>query len=205
MITKDIQQSLSPDDVLRILREGNGRFVAGKRAEHDFPAEIRLTGSAQHPAGIVLGCMDSRVTPETLFDNGIGDIFAARVAGNIINKDIAGSMEYACAKAGSKLVLVLGHTDCGAVKGAIDGVELANLTGLLSGLKPAIDAVTDFPGERSSANPGFVDAVVHKNVELTMERIRELSPVLRALEEGGGIKIAGAIYDVRTGGVDFLQ
>ncbi len=205
VITKEIQEALTPAQILQGLKDGNDRFLAGKPAQHDFKAEIKLTASGQHPAGIVLACIDSRVLPEIIFDNDIGDIFDARVAGNVVDKDIAGSMEYACGKAGSKLVLVMGHTNCGAVKGAIDGVELGNLTGLLAKIKPAIDSVKNVPGERSSKNQMFVDAVARANVELMMGRIREISPVLKKLEEEKKIQIVGAIYDVRTGKVEFFR
>ncbi len=204
ILTKELQQTMSVKDIVAEMKEGNARFVAGKSGEHDFPTQVRLTATGQSPAGIVLACIDSRVIPEIIFDVDIGDIYCAQVAGNVINEDIAGSMEYACAKTGSKLVLILGHTNCGAVKGAIDGVKLGNLTGLLGKVQPAIDAVTDVPGERTSKNKPFVDAVVLKNVELTMERVRKMSPVLADLEKEGKIEIQGGVYDVATGEVTFL-
>jgi carbonic anhydrase len=204
IVTKELQQAATVKEIIAEMEEGNARFVAGKPAEHDFPTQVRLTATGQSPMGIVLACIDSRVLPEIIFDVDIGDLFDSRIAGNVVNEDIAGSMEYACAKAGSKLVLVLGHTNCGAVKGAIDGVKLGNLTGLLEKIQPAIDAVKDIPGERTTKNKAFVDAVVLKNVELTIGRVRELSPVLAGMEKEGKIKIEGGVYDVATGLVTFL-
>jgi carbonic anhydrase len=205
VVTKDLQQAATVEEIIVALKAGNARFVAGKPAQHDFRTQVKLTATSQNPVGIVLACIDSRVLPEILFDADIGDLFDARVAGNVTNEDIAGSMEYACAKTGSKLVLILGHSNCGAVKGAIDGVKLGNLTGLLEKIQPAIDAVTNVPGERTSKNKAFVDAVVLKNVELTIGRVREMSPVLAELENDGKIQIVGGVYDVATGKVEFLE
>jgi len=153
----------------------------------------------------VLSCMDSRAPAEIIFNLGLGDIFNARVAGNILDSDIAGSMEYACKVAKSKLILVMGHTNCGAVEGAIDRMELGNLTGLLSKIKPAIDAVIDVQGVRNSNNKTFVDAVARMNVSLTIENIRRTSPVLKTLEDDGDIEITGAMYDVESGKVEFYD
>lgn len=204
-LTKEVQASLSPDEIVAELEQGNERFRSGELIDFDFAAQMKATATGQNPAGIILACVDSRVVPEIVFDTSIGDMFDARVAGNVVNEDIAGSMEYACAKAGSKLVLVMGHTNCGAVKGAIDGVELGNLTGLLAKIKPAIDAVKDVPGERNSKNKAFVTAVVRKNVELTIAETRRFSPVLKKLEDEGKIAIRGCVYDVATGKVEMLK
>ena len=197
-LTKGEREKLTPDEILARGKQGNERFRSGRRKERNFLREQQTTATGQHPAAIVLGCIDSRAPVEVILDLGIGDTFNARVAGNIVNEDILGSMEYACAVAGSKVVLVMGHTACGAVKGAIDNVQLGNLTGLLNKLRPAIEA-THYDGERSSKNAAFVNAVARKNVELTIAEIRVKSPVLQELETSGRIKIAGAMYDVSTG------
>lgn len=204
-ITKQVQQSLSPREVLALLKEGNRRFVSGKTFGHDYRREIRETAEAQYPPAIFLSCIDSRVAPEIVFDLGIGDIFDVRVAGNIVNADIAGSMEYATKMAGSKLVLVMGHTGCGAVKGAVEDLKLGNLTGLLAKLKPAIRATNHSAGERTSKNKKFVDAAALENVKLTIENIRRVSPVLRQLENDNKILITGCLYDIKTGKVTFID
>jgi carbonic anhydrase len=163
-LTKEQRDSMTPSQVIDELKKGNERFRAGKMAPRDYLAEKRSSAAGQYPAAIILGCVDSRVPAEIIFDAGIGDTFSGRVAGNVVNDDQLGSMEFACAVLGSKLVLVLGHTACGAIKGAIDDVELGNLTGLLARIKPAITQ-TKFEGEKSSKNPAYVDAVAHTNVK----------------------------------------
>jgi carbonic anhydrase len=205
VVTRSLQRALTPDEIVSELQKGNERFLNDEMIDFDFKAQMSKTADGQNPACIMLGCIDSRVIPEIVFDTTIGDSFDTRVAGNVVGHDVAGSMEYACAKAGSKLVLVVGHTNCGAVKGAIDGVELGNLTGLLAKIKPAIDASKDFPGEKSTKNKAYVSAVVKKNVELTIEEIRKVSPVLKEMEEGDKIDIRGCVYDVATGKVEFLE
>src|ERR1700741_95141 len=175
----------------------------GKIAPGDYLAQKRSSAAGQYPAAVVLGCLDSRVPAEIVFDVGIGDIFTGRVAGNIVNDDMLGSMEFGCAVSGAKLVPVLGHTSCGAVKGAIDDVVLGNLTGLLARIKPAIPE-TKFEGEKSSKNPAYVDAVARTNVAVALENIRRRSPVLTDLEKKGSIQITGAMYDLATGVVDFV-
>jgi len=198
-------RTMTPKMALELLKEGNKRFVAKNLIERDHELHIHETKDSQHPFAIVLGCIDSRVMPELIFDQGIGDLFIARVAGNIVNEDILGSMEYACAVTGSRLVVVLGHTSCGAVKGAIDDVRLGNLTSLLEHLKPAIEkTATDRNEERSSKNYTFVDNVALKNVELTIKDIKYRSPVLMELYRKKEIDIVGAMYDHRTGKVRFL-
>lgn len=203
IIDKEKQSKLSPDDVLNDLMEGNKRFTENKMHERDYSAQIEKTSGGQWPQAVVLGCIDSRVPVETVFDQGIGDIFAARVAGNFENTDILGSMEYSCKVAGSKLVLVLGHEACGAVKAACDHVELGNITHLLSNIKPAVEA-TKTEGERNSKNDSFVAGVVENNVKLTIDRIREKSPILREMEENGEIKIVGGVYSISSGKVTLL-
>ena len=198
------QAALTPAQVLEALRVGNERFVTGKTKSRDMLHYQRTTAAGQYPHAIVLSCIDSRAPAEIVFDAGIGDIFNARIAGNIADADLVGSMEFACAVSGAKLVLVMGHTSCGAIKGAIDHVELGNLTGLLKKIEPAVAAVNNVPGERNSKNTPFVEAVSEANVRQTLDRIRELSPILRDLEKAGKIQIAGSIYDLETGRVRFL-
>jgi len=203
-LTKEWQESLTPEQILALAKEGNQRFISGQPIGRDYQQDVRATKKGQYPAAIVLSCIDSRAPAEIIFDAGIGNIFNARVAGNIVDEDLAGSMEYACKVAGSKLALVMGHTSCGAVKGAIDDVKLGNLTQLLAKLRPAVEAMHDFPGEHTSHNSKFVDAVATKNVQLTLENVRRISPILKEMEEKKQIVIAGAMYNVSTGKVDFL-
>jgi carbonic anhydrase len=203
IIDKKRQDELTPDAVLNDLMEGNQRFTSNKMHQREYSAQIEKTSGGQWPQAVVLGCIDSRVPVETIFDQGIGDIFSARVAGNFENADILGSMEYSCKVAGSKLVFVLGHEACGAVKAACDNVELGNITHLLSNIKPAVEA-TKTEGERGSGNDSFVADVVENNVRLTMDRIREKSPILKEMEENGEIKIVGGVYSISTGKVNLL-
>jgi len=203
-LTKEQRDSMTPSQVIDELKKGNERFRAGKMAPRDYLAEKRTSAAGQYPAAVILGCVDSRVPAEIVFDAGIGDTFNGRVAGNVVNDDLLGSMEFACAASGAKLVLVLGHTACGAVKGAIDDVVLGNLTGLLARIKPAIPA-TEFEGEKSSKNPAYVDAVARTNVKLAIENIRLRSPVLTDLEKKGSIQIAGAMYNLANGVVEFVS
>jgi carbonic anhydrase len=202
-LTKVQRDKLSPDDILALMKKGNKRFYSGKRENRDVLAQQRASAKGQYPAAVLLTCIDSRASAETIMDLRIGDIFNSRVAGNVENPDILGSMEFACKLAGAKVVLVMGHTSCGAIKGAIDNAELGNLTGLLAKIKPAV-AATTYTGERTSKNYAFVDAVARKNVEMTMADIRKDSPVLAAMESNGAIKIAGAMYNLETGVVGFF-
>ena len=199
------QAALTPAQVLESLRSGNERFASGKLAPRDMLHDQQITAAGQYPHAVILSCIDSRAPAEIIFDAGLGDLFNARIAGNIADEDLVGSMEFACVVSGAKLVLVMGHTSCGAIKGACDRVELGNLTGLLKKIEPAVASVRDVPGERNSKNTAFVEAVSEANVRLTVERIRELSPILRDLENAGKIKIAGCIYDLDTGRVRFLS
>ena len=198
-LTAKQQRALTPSEAIALAQAGNRRFLAGERIPIDHLADQRALADAQHPAAVVLSCIDSRAPAEIIFDVGLGDLFNARVAGNFVNRDIAGSLEYACAVAGARLVLVLGHTGCGAIKGALDGVKLGNLTGMLENLMPAVESVKDVPGPRNSKNRALVDAVAEANVRRTLAEIRRTSPVLRDLEEAGSIGIVGAMYDVATG------
>jgi len=202
-LTKEQRDSMTPLQVIDELKKGNERFRTGKMVARDYLAEKRSSAAGQYPAAVILGCVDSRVPIEIVFDAGIGDTFTARVAGNVVDDDMLGSMEFACAVSGAKLVLVSGHTACGAVKGAINDVVLGNLTGLLARIKPAMSG-TKFDGEKSIKNASYVDAVARTNVVLGLAEIRRRSPILEELEKKGSIKIAGAMYDVATGMVEFV-
>lgn len=204
-ITKQVQETLTPDSVLQDLLAGNDRFVNGKLEGADNAALVQQTTGGQFPKAVVLSCIDSRVPVETVLDQAIGDVFVARVAGNFENADILGSLEYSCKVAGSKLVLVLGHEACGAVKAACDRVELGNITHLLSNILPAVDkSATEVEGETNSSNSAFVAKTVENNVKLTIERIREKSPILNEMEEAGEIKVVGGVYSLQTGKVTML-
>jgi carbonic anhydrase len=202
-LTQAQRDKLAPDDILALMKKGNKRFYTGKREDFNFLAQQRASAKGQYPAAVLLTCIDSRAPAETILDLRIGDIFNSRVAGNVENSDILGSMEFACKLAGAKVVLVMGHTACGAIKGAIDNAELGNLTGLLAKIKPAV-AATTYTGDRTSKNYAFVDAVARKNVEITLANIRKDSPVLAEMESNGAIKMAGAMYNLETGVVDFF-
>jgi len=204
-ITKDMQSVMTPDSVLKDLLEGNERFVNGKSEGTDNAALVNQTTGGQYPKAVVLSCIDSRVPVETVLDQAIGDIFVARVAGNFENADILGSLEYSCKVAGSKLVLVLGHEACGAVKAACDGVELGNITHLLSNILPAVQqSAEQVEGEANSSNKAFVAKTVENNVKLTMDRIRIKSPILKEMEDNGEISIVGGVYSLHTGKVEML-
>ena len=200
---KEKRDKMTPDEILAALQRGNRNFSKGLRTSRNYINEQKASAKGQYPSAVILSCIDSRAPAEVIMDLGIGDIFNARVAGNIANDDILGSMEFACKLAGAKVVLVMGHTACGAIKGAIDNAELGNLTGLLAKIKPAVKATT-FKGETSSKNVAYVNAVAQKNVELTMADIRKKSPVLAELESKGMIKIAGAMYDLETAKLNFF-
>jgi carbonic anhydrase len=200
---KEKRDKMTPDEILAKLKRGNKNFSKGLMTTRNYRNEQKITAKGQFPAAVVLSCIDSRAPAEVIMDLGIGDIFNARVAGNIANEDILGSLEFACKVAGAKVVLVMGHTACGAIKGAIDNVELGNLTGLLAKIKPAVKATT-VKGEQSSKNAAFVDAVAQKNVELTMGDIRKKSPVLAELEAKNAINIAGSMYNLETATMDFF-
>jgi len=201
---KEKRDKMTPDEILAAFKRGNANFSKGLRTSRNYINEQKATAKGQYPSAIVLSCIDSRAPAEVIMDLGIGDIFNARVAGNISNDDILGSMEFACKVEGAKVVLVMGHTSCGAIKGAIDNAELGNLTGLLAKIKPAMKATTLKGGELSSKNRAYVDAVALKNVELTMADIRKKSPVLAELESKGMIKIVGAMYNLETAKLNFL-
>lgn len=203
-LTKEQRDAMSPDDVIKMMQKGNERFRSGKMQQHDYLAQKRASATGQYPAAAILSCIDSRTPAEILLDMGLGESFNTRVAGNICNDDVVGSLEFACAAAGSKVILVMGHTACGAVKGAIDGVKLGKLTGLLDEIKPAVEA-TDYDGDRSSKNAEFVDMVAANNVRRAMAEIRDESEVLAKLEKEGKIKIVGAIYHLDGGRLEMLD
>ena len=205
--TKETQDQINPSGAIGLLQEGNRRFVERKMADRDLLVQVKQTATGQYPFATILSCIDSRVSAELVFDQGVGDIFSARVAGNIVNEDVLGSMEFACKLAGTKVVVVLGHTACGAVKGACDDARLGNLTALVSKIKPAVNAVKEpeDPEQRNSKNASFVDDVAVTNVRLTLDNIRKQSPVLKEMEDNGEISIVGAMYDISTGKVSFMD
>lgn len=204
-ITKQVQDTLTPNNVLQDLLEGNQRFVDGNSQSVDNSALVNQTIGGQFPKAVVLSCIDSRVPVETVLDQAIGDIFVSRVAGNFENVDILGSLEYSCKAAGSKLVMVLGHESCGAVKAACDGVELGNITAMLDNIMPAVrKSAVEVDGEANSSNNEFVAKTVENNVKLTIERIREKSEILKEMEDNGEIAIVGGVYSLHSGKVEML-
>lgn len=203
VLTAEEQRALTPDAIIASLQEGNERFTKGDLTIRDHTALVRHAAAGQFPKAVVLTCLDSRMNVEDIFDKGIGDMFVGRVAGNIVNEDLLGSTEFGCKIAGAKLIMVLGHSSCGAVKGAIDNVQLGNLTALLARIRPAVQATSTFSGEKSSKNVAYVDAVAQSNVRLTKEEIRKRSPILKEMESQGELKIVGAYYDLDTGRVSF--
>lgn len=196
---------MTPDEVLAILKEGNRRFVNGKPTEKYFTQQVSATSSGQNPMAVILGCIDSRVTSELIFDQGLGEIFSIRIAGNIVNEDILGSLEYATEVIGSKVILVLGHTRCGAILGACNDTELGHLTTLLEKIKPSIKLETQTTTERNGSNTSFVKNVTELNVQHSIDRIRSESSIIAALESAGKIKIVGALYEVETGMITFYE
>ena len=205
--TKETQATMTPDKSLNYLKEGNIRFLNNIKANRDLLGQVNHTSNGQFPFATILSCIDSRVSAELVFDQGLGDIFSVRIAGNFVNEDILGSMEFACKLAGTKLIVVLGHTSCGAIKGACDDVKLGNLTNMLANIKPAVAAVRE-PKDanyRNSRNIEFGDNVATKNVQLTIARIMDESPVLAEMQNNDEIKIIGAIYNINTGAAKFLD
>ncbi len=203
--TPESQSATTPSQAIEMLKQGNVRFTSGSTTSRDYQSQVSQTAGGQYPIAAVVSCIDSRIPTEIVFDQGIGDIFNARIAGNFVNEDILGSLEFACKVAGAKAIVVMGHTSCGAIKGACDKAELGNLTQMLEKIMPAVDAIhTPEGSDRSSANAKFVDAVAAKNVELTLVKIKENSPVLKEMIEANEIEIIGAMYDVASGKVSFL-
>ena len=203
--TRETQATMTPEKALQFLKEGNQRFQNNLKANRNLLEQVNDTSDGQFPFATILSCIDSRVSAELVFDQGLGDIFSVRIAGNFVNEDILGSMEFGCKLAGTKLVVVLGHTSCGAIKGACDHVRLGNLTALINKIEPAVAAVKEPKDEilRNSQNLEFVDAVSTKNVEITIENIRERSRILAEMEKNGEILIVGAMYDISNGEVTF--
>ena len=204
VMTGDVQANITPAKALTMLKEGNARFVSGNATDYDYLAQVKQTAKGQFPFATVLSCLDSRIPPEIIFDRGIGDLFVARVAGNFTNDDILGSFEFASKLAGSKLIVVVGHTECGAVKGACDAAQIGLLSTTLASINPAVTAVEGY-NPRNSTNPEFVQAVSEMNVHLTMKTLRDRSVVLRQMIESGEIALVGAMYDVSTGAVTFFE
>lgn len=203
--TKETQQNLNPDRALEILKEGNTRFLNNLKADRNLLQQVNETAQGQYPFATILSCIDSRTSAELIFDQGLGDIFSIRIAGNILNEDILGSMEFATKVVGTKIIVVLGHTKCGAIVGACNRVEMGNLTALLKKVQPAIDAEKETHENRAGSNVKFVNNVTTLNVRLTIERIRKESSVIAELEQEGKIKIVGGMYDVYTGKVEFFN
>ncbi len=204
-LTKELQTATTPRKALELLKEGNQRFVANQKIERDLLQQARETANGQYPFAVILSCIDSRTSSELIFDLGIGDVFNARIAGNIINEDILGSMEFACKLAGSKLIVVLGHTKCGAVKGACDHAQLGNLTGLVSKIERAVEEERTVTENRNSGNAEFVEKVSTLNVKRTVQAIMDQSPILKEMIDKGEIGIVGGMHDIATGVVQFYD
>lgn len=204
-MTRASQAAITTDKAIEMLKEGNQRFVSGKTLKREPLAQVKQTAEGQFPFAAVVSCLDSRIPPETVFDQGIGDLFVARVAGNFVNDDILGSLEFATKLSGAKLIVVMGHTECGAIKGACDAAQLGLLTATLANINPAVTAVQGDYTPRNSKNPEFVQAVADMNVSLTMQKLRNRSVVLREMLDKGEIKLVGAMYDIHTGEVKFSE
>lgn len=204
-LNKELQQQITPEIALDILKEGNKRFVGNLKVNRNLLQQVNETTEGQWPFAVILSCIDSRTSAELIFDQGLGDVFSIRIAGNIVNEDILGSMEFACKLAGSKVIVVLGHTRCGAVKGACDGAQMGHLTTLLSKLQPAVDEEATTTDNRTASNPQFVENVAEINVRRNVHEVLHRSAILRELVAEGQIGIVGAMYDVRTGVVDFYE
>jgi carbonic anhydrase len=204
-LTAEEQKTLTPDMVIKNLKEGNIRFIKNELTTRNHSALVMDAKMGQYPEAVILSCLDSRVTVEDIFDKGIGDLFVARVAGNFANEDILGSLEYGCKVSGAKLILVMGHEYCGAIKAAIENIKMGNITHMLTNIKPAILKSQDFKGEKNSKDPGFVEYVMKNNIIHTIEVIKAKSPILKEMSDKGEIKIAGAYYDMSTGEVKFLD
>lgn len=202
-LTKEMQAAITPTMALELLKEGNKRFVNNLKVNRNLLQQANETSDGQHPFAVILSCIDSRTSAEIIFDQGLGDVFSVRIAGNIINEDILGSMEFGCKVAGSKIIVVLGHTKCGAIKGACDHVEMGNLTGLLTKISPAVDEEKTTTENRNSGNSEFVEKVAAINVKRTVEAIMERSPILKEMIDKGEIGIVGGSHNISTGQVEF--
>lgn len=204
-LTKELQEAISPSKALELLKDGNKRFVNNLKINRNLLQQANETSDGQHPFAVILSCIDSRTSAELIFDQGLGDVFSIRIAGNILNEDILGSMEFGCKVAGSKIIVVLGHTKCGAVKGACDHVEMGNLTSLLTKIRPAVDDEDTVKEDRNSGNPVFVEKVSTINVKRTVKAIMERSPILKEMIEKGQIGIVGGTHDITSGEVQFYE
>ena len=204
-LTKEMQAALTPASALELLKEGNKRFMSNLKINRNLLQQANETSDGQHPFAVILSCIDSRTSAELIFDQGLGDIFSVRIAGNIINEDILGSMEFGCKVAGSKIIVVLGHTKCGAVKGACDHVEMGNLTSLLTKIRPAVDDELTTTENRNSGNEEFVEKVTIINIKRTVKSIIERSPILKEMIEAGEIEIIGGIHNIADGQVTFFD
>jgi len=204
-LTKELRDKLTPDEALEVLRKGNERFVYNLKAHRDLLEQVNETSDGQHPFAVILSCMDSRTSVELIFDQGLGDIFSIRVAGNILNEDILGSLEFATKIAGSKVIVVLGHTKCGAITAACDDIRLGSLTMLLAKIKPVIESETETQEQRNGSNPSFVFNVTKLNVQMTIKNIYTQSEIISELLRIGKIKMVGGLYDVDTGRVTFFE
>ena len=204
-LTKELQKAITPAMALKLLKEGNMRFVNNLKANRNLLQQANETSDGQHPFAVVLSCIDSRTSAELIFDQGLGDIFSVRIAGNIVNEDILGSMEFACKLAGSKIIIVLGHSNCGAVKGACDHAEMGNLTALLAKIRPAVDDEVETKDNRNSKNADFVENVASINVKRTVKAIMERSTILEHMLQSGEIGLIGGMHELSTGQVSFYE
>jgi carbonic anhydrase len=202
-LTKEMQHAITPAMAMDILKDGNKRFVNNLKINRNLLQQANETSDGQHPFAVILSCIDSRTSAELIFDQGLGDIFSVRIAGNIVNEDILGSMEFGCKVAGAKIIVVLGHTKCGAIKGACDHVEMGNLTALLSKIQPAVDDEKTETANRSSANSEFVEKVSKLNVKRTVQDIMQRSAILKEMIDAGSLGIVGGTHDITTGEVQF--
>jgi carbonic anhydrase len=205
VMTKEQQDRLTPDSVILELINGHKRFQTGSKTQRDHSLQARLSAPGQYPKAVILSCLDSRIPVEDVFDQGLGDVFVGRVAGNFINEDLLGSLEFACKVSGAKLIVIVGHESCGAIKGAIDDVKLGNMTAMLAKIKPAVKMSQDFVGEKTSKSKDFVRYVSQNNVRYAMKQIREKSPVLKEMEIKGQIKIVGAYYNLAEARLEFVN
>jgi len=204
-LTKEMQNAISPSKALDLLKEGNRRFVNNLKINRNLLQQANETSDGQHPFAVILSCIDSRTSAELIFDQGLGDVFSVRIAGNIVNEDILGSMEFGCKVAGAKIIVVLGHTKCGAIKGACDNVELGNLTSLIEKIKPAVDQETTTTENRTSSNANFVENVAELNVSLSVKNILLKSPIIAEMVKNDQIGIVGGVHDISTGEVKFFE
>ena len=204
-LTKEMQSAITPSVALEILKDGNKRFVSNLKINRNLLQQANETSDGQHPFAVILSCIDSRTSAELIFDQGLGDVFSVRIAGNIVNEDILGSIEFGCKVAGAKIIVVLGHTKCGAVKGACDNVALGNLTGLIAKIKPAVDEESVTSENRNSSNGVFVENVAELNVSLSVKNILLKSPIIADMVKNGDIGIVGGIHDIATGEVNFFE